>query len=385
LRILISIHHELDRNAGAPGATWRLSEAYRALGHDVDLLCFDDMAGSEGMKRYCFPWFIAREIAKRPAYDVYDLSSGDGWVAEAMRRMVLHEGPGHRSLVVARSHGLEHVVHESLVDNACQAGQKLSWKYPIYNGGFRLWECRQSFRNADLSLFLNQFDIDYAVEKLKVPRERTALVMNGVDEPFIRRARELVAEEDTTRPAVIPRHIAFIGTYIDRKGIRFLRDAMVSIMTRYSDATLGFFGTGVDDQTILNDYPEALRERIKITRRYNNQQLPQLLKDYHIQAFPSLTEGFPLSPIEAMSCGLVPIISDIPGPTGIVAHEKNGLVVPRADTESLIAATARLMDHSDLWMRLRATGLAGISKFDWKTIAMDTLKLYEEFLQDRSR
>ena len=36
MNILLTIHHDLDPNAGAPGVTWKLGQEFQKLGHDVD-------------------------------------------------------------------------------------------------------------------------------------------------------------------------------------------------------------------------------------------------------------------------------------------------------------------------------------------------------------
>lgn len=369
----MSIHHQIDLNAGAAGATWRLAEAFRSLGHEVDILSFDDINGPEKIKRLRFPWFVAREIRRRASYDVYDLSSGDGWVASSMRPLAQHRT---KSIIVSRSNGLEHVFHDAYIAEMKAQGRRPSWKYPLYSGSYRLWEIRQAHAQADLSLFLNTFDQDYAIERLGVRRERTARVINGVADYLIEHAHTIEPLPHAIRPA----RIAFIGSYIERKGIRILRDAMASVMGRHDYVHLEFLGTGLAPELTLKDYPNDLHARIAVTPRYNNLELPRLLRECHIFAFPSLSEGFPLAIAEAMSCGLVPIVADTSGPNEIVEDGQNGLVVARADATALQAAIERLLVDPMTWNRLRRAAITDVNRYSWPVVAAQTLDLYSRLL-----
>jgi glycosyltransferase involved in cell wall biosynthesis len=72
--------------------------------------------------------------------------------------------------------------------------------------------------------------------------------------------------------------------------------------------------------------------------------------------FPSLHEGVPKVPMEAMSQGL-PVIASRASTGGYVTHEASGLVVPDGDIGALRAAAQRLASDGELRRRLIARGL----------------------------
>jgi glycosyltransferase involved in cell wall biosynthesis len=241
----------------------------------------------------------------------------------------------------------------------------------VYHGGFHLWECRTSFARADLALFLNPYELGYAVSRLGVPPARAALVRNGI-------AAELLARLPNLPPSsgLAPRNVAFVGTYLPRKGIDTLRKAMIGALHSMPQMRLGFFGTRLEPATILADYPQALHDRITVVPHYANADLSGLLADFHILAFPSLSEGYPLAVGEAMACGLVPVVSAVPGPADIVLDGSNGLVVPPADPAALQAALERLIREPEVWRRLRDAAVADAGQADWQRIAEETLALF---------
>jgi glycosyltransferase involved in cell wall biosynthesis len=371
MRILMSIHHSLNADSGAPGATLRLANALRRRGHVVNVFSFERAVFPGKLKGLLYPWLVAAFVASQARYDVLDLSSGDGWILSILPRAFLGRSA---PLLIARSHGLEHVMHEARLEESKASGQKLSWKYPIYHGGFRLWECRISFSHADATLFLNEAHLRYAIEHLGVSPERAIRVRNGIAEHFLERAKALMA---ATPQSESPQGVAFIGRYEEMKGSRYLGIAMREILAANPSARLGLFGAMIDPSMVLADYPAELRSRIFVMPTYRNEDLPRLLEGYHVLAFPSLSEGFAVAPLEAMACGLVPIVTALSGPTSYVENERNGIVVKTRDANDLERAIAALLSDTSRWNALRRRSLATAAQYSWAAVAAETETIYE--------
>ena len=108
LRVLFVVHHVIERNAGAAGATLALHDAMRAQGHEVHTYGFQDAFpdGASRAHRYLFPWRVAAYLAREGhRFDIVDATTGDAWVWLARRT----GGPR----IVTRAHGLEHVAYEA--------------------------------------------------------------------------------------------------------------------------------------------------------------------------------------------------------------------------------------------------------------------------------
>ena len=107
MRILLALHHALDRNAGAPGATLELGAAYATLGHEVEYLTWDDLPRrlSPRAKELLFPELLTAELLRRErhrSFDVVDASAGCLAVSPCCSTRVAPP------LLVTRAHGLEH-------------------------------------------------------------------------------------------------------------------------------------------------------------------------------------------------------------------------------------------------------------------------------------
>ncbi len=369
MKILMTVHHVLDHDAGAPGVTLRLAEEFRRLGHETEVASFDNLperlpAVAQGM---LFPYLVAGRLARRgDKWDVVDASTGDAWLYSSGSRS------SGKPLLVCRSHGLEHLAHERLLKEVKRGAQRLSWKYPLYHGGLRLWEVRRSLRNSDLILVLNREDYRYAVVRLGVAEDRIRLVRNGLPESFLGRT---AAPYRVGSPLVI----AQIGRYSALKGVAYGSQALSNVLRRYEHVRARLLGTMMPAESVLGDFHPDVRHRIDITPRYANEHLPGLLSECQIKLFPSLAEGFGIALIEAMACGLAPVTTATAGPSMIVVDHENGLLVPPGDSTALERALERLILDPDLLATLRRRALLDAQAYSWRRIAQEQVALFEEF------
>ncbi len=379
MKILLTIHHELDRNAGAPGVTWKLGQEYQKLGHEVHYYTFDNLPDKlSGMVgSIMFPGFVATHIwdlVNKQAVDVVDASTGDAWIWGKMRQNFGKNSP----LLVTRSHGLEHTMHLEYLEEARRGNLHLSWKYPLYHGGFRLWEVASSIRNADLVLLLNHPDAEYVVDKFGVNSEQTGIVPNGIPEEFLNLPFEPMQEGENSAIC-----IAQVGNYIARKGIEYGAVALNAILARYADVKVSFLGTGCSEAEVHADFEPTVRDRIRVVPRYQHEALPELLRGHHIKLFPTFSEGFGLALIEAMACGLAPVTTTTSGPMEIVSDGHDGIFIPSRDSQAIEQALERLITDRPYLENLRRNAYATAQKYSWEKIASDNLTLYEAALSEK--
>jgi glycosyltransferase involved in cell wall biosynthesis len=368
MNILLSIHHEMNINAGAANATYQLSRQYEQLGHQVSLFSYDNLPTylPGRWKAIAFPYYLFRHIRRSGRrLDIVDASSGDAWIWSLFRRK------SREPALVTRSHGLEHTMHKGLLEEHKHGNIKLSWKYPLYHGGLRLWEVALSFRKADGALFLNQQDYYYAVNRLKVRPSSTRLVRNGLPSYFL----GLQLSVSTLQPGD-PIRIVQIGSYIHRKGIKYTAEAMNLILREYPQAELSFIGTGCPPETVLADYDPEVHSRIKVISGYNHKELPSLLEGHHIKLLPTLSEGYPLSLIEAMACGLVPITSFTT--KDFLKDNEDSIVIPVRDSAAIMSRLRQIFDNPEQLSELRTKAYETAQQHDWGQIAGEAIQFYEE-------
>jgi len=79
---------------------------------------------------------------------------------------------------------------------------------------------------------------------------------------------------------------------------------------------------------------------------------------------PTLSEGFPRSVIEAMSHGLPAIVT--PMAAELIIHEKNGIVVPNCDSNSIAYWLKRLYGDKELRKRIGFEAKKVTEKYTWE-------------------
>lgn len=380
MKILFTIHHYLDINTGAPGSTLQLGGEYQKLGHDVSYYSYDNLPKKlpDIAKGISFSAWIAAHLlaqSKNQAIDVIDSSTKDAWLWAKWLNYLKIDSP----LIVTRSHGLEHLNHLQIKEDALRGNLHLSWKYPLYHGSVELWKVKQSLLRADLVFMLNSEEKKYAVEKLGVDPESITVLPHGIPDYMIGLPFEPLSNQ---KNSII--RIAQISTYIDRKGIKFSVPALNTILSRYPQVEMTFLGTECSEcpnvERVYNDFSPNVRDRIKVIPCFAHEKLPELLKDHQIKLFPSLVEGFGKALIEAMACGLAPVATATTGPLDIVQDGYNGLLVPTRDSQAIEQALENLITDCSQLNRLRQNAYKTAQKYSWRRIAKEKISLYKKAL-----
>jgi glycosyltransferase involved in cell wall biosynthesis len=378
VRILLTIHHGLERSSGAPGTTLQIAETYRSLGHAVRLCSYEAIPARGRMpvqvQQLAFP-FVATATALRlwRWAEVVDASSADLWPLLALRRQRARRGP----VVLTRSHGLEHGIADALRAEAAAGNLRLSRAYPLYHGGWRLREVAISLRRADAAFFLNDEDREYAVSRLGLAPELTYVMDNGLAQPFV--------GLPPPRTGADPQTVVQVGSFSPRKGIAYSVPAITRVLSERPAVRALLLGTGVAAGEVLAHFPAALRSRITVVERYAQEDLPALLAGASVGLFASVSEGFGKTLLEAMACGLAAVAASAAGPRRIVADGTTGVLVPVRDATALAAATLRLLDDDDLRLRLARAAHAAAQRYTWEATARERLAVYARLLSARSR
>ncbi|MEP7145703.1 MAG: glycosyltransferase family 4 protein [bacterium] len=177
--------------------------------------------------------------------------------------------------------------------------------------------------------------------------------------------------------------ILFVGGINLRKGVHILVEAFLLIEKKYPELNLLLVGpTYKYDKKYISDLKEKIKasdaaNRI-ILKEDNISNVEEYMQSSDIFILPSKQEGFPISILEAMSCGLTVIGSDIPEITEVqIKDGVDGFVFTTGDSNKLAAVIEKVINDknniSALGMEARKKAVA-----NWSTEIVDNSykKLY---------
>lgn len=106
----------------------------------------------------------------------------------------------------------------------------------------------------------------------------------------------------------------------------------------------------------------------------------KIMQKSKIFVLPSHNEGLPMVLIEAMSQGLACISYNcISGPSDLIDHEFNGLLIEDQNKEEMRKAINLLIYNTDFRDNLRANALSNIDKYSTDNIYLKWKELFNEF------
>ena len=170
--------------------------------------------------------------------------------------------------------------------------------------------------------------------------------------------------------------ILFVGRLVEKKGLKYLIEAMPSIMGKHSNATLKIVGDGQEKEKILERILElGIGEHVEFLGAAANETLTEIYHSSDVVVFPSVVaddgdrEGFGLVLVEALGCECATIVSDLPAMRDIIRDDKSALVVPQKDSVQLAEKICLLLEDDTLRQNLGEQGRAYVLKrFDWEII-----------------
>lgn len=193
-----------------------------------------------------------------------------------------------------------------------------------------------SYRVADAIILVSEDDKDFVKNKFRINNNKINVIMNYVDADIYKFSKYHNRKKDT---------LLFIGRLAKQKNLFNLLDAI-----KASDYTLDIVGDG-DHKSQLMEYAHKNQLNVNFLGRIPNAQIPKVLNRYEVFILPSFYEGNPKALLEAMSCGLAVIGTDVEGIRDIIRHRENGYLC-KTDSTSIREAIEAVMKDKPLRQRM---------------------------------
>ena len=227
---------------------------------------------------------------------------------------------------------------------------------------------------------VSQATRDFLVRDLKIPQSKVTTIYNGVD---AERYKQVSADEKTRQALGIPagaRVIGTVGSLYPVKGQTYLLQAMARVVHRFPQTVCLIAGRG--------ELSEALRREANALNLNGNLKLlgyrtdvPELLSAMELFVLPSLSEGLPLSLLEAQACGLPVVASDVGGNSEVVEEGKSGYLVPPSHSDVLADRILSLLENPATAVAMGDHGRKRVQEiFSLQSMARNYLSLYRSCL-----
>jgi glycosyltransferase involved in cell wall biosynthesis len=181
------------------------------------------------------------------------------------------------------------------------------------------------------------------------------------------------------QPSTGPLRLIFAGRLEHgQKGVLELPSIAAGLRDRSIAATWTIIGDGPDGATLRAAWPES--ESVRYLGSLTNAGTIDRLPDHDVFVLPTRVEGLPVALLEAMGCGVVPVVSNIESGVPDVVTAENGLLPAVGDVDGFADAIARLDGDRSLLERLSAAGRRTVEeRFDVRDRVADYQALYAKF------
>lgn len=175
------------------------------------------------------------------------------------------------------------------------------------------------------------------------------------------------------------RHVLFVGTLEARKNIDGLLDAWTRVIAEVPSAPpLVLAGRTTPDAAaaLARIRTAPLAGRVRHAGYVSDAERQALYRDAAAVVVPSLHEGFGLTALEAMACG-VPVVSSNRGSLPELVGDA-GLLVDPLDAEAMSGALVTALRDRATRDRLAAAGPARAAAYSWDASARTLIEAYRE-------
>jgi glycosyltransferase involved in cell wall biosynthesis len=234
-------------------------------------------------------------------------------------------------------------------------------------------------RRANQLIAVSNSTRDDLIKFWKIPPSKISVIYNGYDHKLYN-IKSIIEPQFHQEGDTGKKYILYISR-IEHPGknhlnlIKAYEKLSDNIRNKYDLVLAGSFWQGSEP---VKEYAEQsfCRESIKFPGYIDNSALPSLYRNASLYVFPSLFEGFGLSLLEAMACG-IPIVCSNNSSLAEVAGEA-ALKFDPLSIHQIKACMESILSDDGLRDKMVQAGLQRIKDFDWRKNADKVIELYEK-------
>ncbi len=176
------------------------------------------------------------------------------------------------------------------------------------------------------------------------------------------------------------RYILYVGEMIKTKGVDLLIDSMPWVLKHFPNYYLVMVGHGsLTNELKLTCQKSGISEKVIFTGAIPNRELPPYFASADLFVLPSLSEGWPVSVMEALSSGTIPVVTDLPVFTEHADKEKLFKIVKKGSSESISKILIEILSEEEK-LKISTGELRNyaLNNLDWKIVGSNYTSLIHQ-------
>jgi glycosyltransferase involved in cell wall biosynthesis len=370
MRVAIAAPAPKQREGGVANVVYNTAESLRRRGHEVTCLFREDVLKGPvpipRLEAVHFAWKLAALLRKRRSeFDVVNIHAPAGFMYGFLRRWAK---AGEMPPYVMLLHGIEERRNYAMSREARKGrAWHFSWKNRLWQHVYNMKLYRWAIETADYAVVINRESWTWLQWKYRREPRRVLYIPNGVEPHFF-----LEREYSQGRPL----RLLFVGTWLDHKGIYYLRDGFEALAKIYPELRLTIAGCAADSESVKQWFSPQIRDRVEVLPFAPRAEMPALYLRHDIFVFPSLMEGLPIVLLEAMATGMPVVTTERCGMADFVEDGHSGLLVEPANAEEFAASVGRLVESPELRERLGCAAREMVKRHTWERAAKQLEDLF---------
>lgn len=237
-----------------------------------------------------------------------------------------------------------------------ESGRRAFWKRVIVYFVEKI-----AYRAADKIILTSEGDKEFVEDKFKIPSSSIEVIRNYVDTELFR----------PLNVRKVQNRVFFVGRLAEQKNLFNLIEAISGTALE-----LVIIGSGPLKKKVEN-FARQKEVKLRLKENIPNRKLPEELNRSRIFILPSLYEGCPKTLLEAMSCSLPCIGTDVEGIKEIIKHKENGYLC-ETDASSIRKAILEILNNKILQQKLsQAARKTILENFSLEKIIENEMKTYQ--------
>lgn len=180
---------------------------------------------------------------------------------------------------------------------------------------------------------------------------------------FVKTGIDLLKFKNDSRSVGDELILGFIGRIEKEKGIYELLDAFTRLRNAKLGVILKIAGSGREKGKIEKLVEQSeLSENVTILGEIKN--TPDFYRSIDIFVLPSITEGFPLTILEAMASGVLVVANNVGGISDLIINGERGFLLENNLPETIFNSLNKIINEKEKIIRYTDSGMELIQKYD---------------------